>query len=323
MNNNKIKYFNKYLSTLALIFFFIVLPLNAEARGSNVDNISSSNNYSVNKLDFTLPFHLIDGYIFIDGQVNKKKGKFMFDTAASFAFFLNNHFIPLAKDNYLSKGYTGSGQLLVLHTQNQPVSVNLTEQIKFAKLKSLPHSNFNFIENAVVKSFLGITGHAFNKDYLFIINYDDQTIEFHSLKQNDKSLSHYIDNNRIIAILPFIAKDDGRKPELEFLIGTQKVTGIFDTGNPGSLTLTQDMKTRLENEGYLSVEKKDYSYGRYEPHLSCTLRKLMFNGHALNDIHNIQLRIGNKNELWLGYQFLKSYISVWDYKNKIITLLER
>ncbi|MGZ8946142.1 MAG: hypothetical protein ACXW1W_12030 [Methylococcaceae bacterium] len=219
MGNTKFRAGNKIFLTLAFMFAVIASLSNAEARSNNVYKISSVNNYAVNKSDFTLPFHLIDGYIFIDGQVNKKKGKFMFDTATMFAFFLNNHFIPLSKDAYLSEGYTGSGQFLVLHTQNRGVSVNLTEQIKFDKLKSLPHTNFDFIENAVVKNFLGTTGHAFNKDYLFIINYDNQTIDFHSFKQDDKTLSAYVDKERIIATMPFTAKDDGRKPEVEFLIG--------------------------------------------------------------------------------------------------------
>lgn len=83
------------------------------------------------------------------------------------------------------------------------------------------------------------------------------------------------------------------------------------------------MKTRLEKEGYLSVEKKVYLYGQHEPYLSCTLRKLKFKDQPLDDIHNLHLEIGKVNEVGLGYQFLKNYVSVWDYKTKTITLLKR
>ena len=64
--------------------------------------------------------------------------------------------------------------------QKRAVSFNLTEQIKGDKLKSLPHTNFDFIEKWVLQDFLGMTGHDFNKEYLFIINFDNQTIDFHS-----------------------------------------------------------------------------------------------------------------------------------------------
>ena len=310
---------------LTLVFMLVAIaPLsNAKAEDNTVYKTSSANNYSVDKLDFSLPFHLIDGYIFIDGQVNNRKGKFMFDTGTPFAFLINNHFFSLAKDKYLAEGSAGSGQFLVLYTQNTAVSVNLMEQIKFDKLKSLPHTNFDFIEKSVLKDFLGMAGHGFNKDYLFIINYDNQTIDFHSFKQDDKTLGSYINKNKIIVTLPFTARDDGRKPELEFLIGNEKITGLFDTGSPGTLTLTQEMKTRLENAGYLTVERRDYSYGRYEPYLSATLKKLSFNNQVLDDIHNLHFRIGKVNEAGLGYQFLKHYVSAWDYKNKTITLLKQ
>jgi predicted aspartyl protease len=318
MKNTEYKSDNIIFVTLAFMLVVIVSLSNAKA----ADN-SSANNYSMNKSDFTLPFHLIDGYIFIDAQVNNRKGKFMFDTGTPFTFLVNNHFIPLAKDNYLAEGSAESGQFLVLYTQNKAVSVNLMEQIKFDKLKSLPHTNFNFIQKAVLNDFLGMAGHGFNKDYLFIINYDNQTIDFHSFKQDDKTLSGYINKDKIISTLPFTTKDDGRKPEIFFLIDNEKITGLFDTGNLGTITLTQEMKSRLETGGYLTVTRQEYSYGRYEPYLSATLRKLSINNQTLYDIHNLQFQIGKVNEIGLGYQFLKHYVSAWDYKNKTIALLKK
>ena len=323
MKNTKIKPSNTLILILAFVLAVIASFSDAEAGDNNRDKISSANNYAVDKSDFTLPFHLIDGYIFIDGQVNNKKGKFMFDTGTPFAFLVNNHFVPLAKDVFFAEGHAASGQPLVLYTQKRAVSVNLTEQIKLGKLKSLPHTNFDFIEKWVLQDFLGMTGHAFNKDYLFIINFDNQTIDFHSFKQDDKTLSAYINKESLIATLPFTAKDDGRKPEIDLLIGNEKMTGVFDTGNRSGLIITEEMKNRLEKAGNLRVEKKAYLYGMNEPYLSCTLRNLTFNNQPLEDIHNVDLKIGEANELWLGYQFLKHYVSAWDYKNKTITLMKR
>ena len=102
---------------------------NVTAQSQAANKISPSNNYSDSKLDFTFPFHLIDGYIFIDGQVNGRKGKF--------AFFLNHHFVPLTKDKYLSEGHAASGQFIVLHTQNRVVSAGSIRQLLIKKLAEL------------------------------------------------------------------------------------------------------------------------------------------------------------------------------------------
>ena len=314
---------HKLLSAVALLLGFLTLSPNINAQGQTANKISPSTNYSDNKLDFTLPFHLIDGYIFIDGQVNGKKGKFMFDTGTPFDFFLNHHFVPLAKDKYLSEGHAASGQFIVLHTQNRAVSIKLADQIQLDGLKSIPHSNFDFIQNNVVDKFLGMAGHGFNKNYLFIINYDEQTIDFHAFDQTGNVRRDAVEKDKIIVTLPFIATGGGKTPELDFFIGHEKIAVFFDTGNLGSLTLTQAMKTRLEQEGTLSVEEKNQLYEPHEPALYCTINKLRFENQALEDIHHVQLEIGKENKIGMGYQFLKNYVSVWNYKNQTITLLKR
>ena len=83
------------------------------------------------------------------------------------------------------------------------------------------------------------------------------------------------------------------------------------------------VKTRLEQEGTLSVEEKNQLYEPHEPALYCTINKLRFENQALEDIHHVQLEIGKENKIGMGYQFLKNYVSVWNYKNQTITLLKR
>ena len=192
---------------------------NVTAQSQAANKISPSNNYSDSKLDFTFPFHLIDGYIFIDGQVNGRKGKF--------AFFLNHHFVPLTKDKYLSEGHAASGQFIVLHTQNRAVSIKLADQIQLDGLKSMPHSNFDFIQNNVMDKFLGMAGHGFNKNYLFIINYDEQTIDSHALDQTGNAPRYSMEKDKIIVTLPFIATGGSKTPELDFFIGNEKIAGFL------------------------------------------------------------------------------------------------
>ena len=71
------------------------------------------------------------------------------------------------------------------------------------------------------------------------------------------------------------------------------------------------------------VEEKNQLYAPNESALYCTIKKLRFENQALEDIHHVQLEIGKENKIGMGYQFLKNYVSAWNYKDKTITLLKR
>ena len=43
-----------------------------------------------------VPFHLVDGFIMVEGAVNGESGFYMLDTGSPFALFLNNH-LPHAR----------------------------------------------------------------------------------------------------------------------------------------------------------------------------------------------------------------------------------
>jgi hypothetical protein len=275
------------------------------------------------KSHFSLPFHLVDGYILIDGEVNNKSGKFMFDTGTPFAIFLNNHFVPLTNDVYQSKGSAASGQSIIVYAQNYVDSVKILDQLQFQHVKLVPHADFGFIEEGAVQNYLGFIGHGFNKDYLFIIDYDKQTIDLFLSTQEHDELPNVIKQDKLVAKLDFSSRGDGRIPEVEFTIGSSTITGKFDTGNQGTLTLTKAMKDKLESEGYLLTESRDYWYGAQESHPAGVLKKLSYQNKILTDIHNLRISIGEVNEIGLGYQFLKNYVSAWDYHNKTITLMRR
>jgi hypothetical protein len=68
------------------------------------------NEYRVAQPNFTLPFYLFNGHILIDGAVDGRRGKFMFDTGTEFPFFLNNHFLPLSRDQFVGQGMPARGR---------------------------------------------------------------------------------------------------------------------------------------------------------------------------------------------------------------------
>lgn len=292
---------------------------------SGEETAFSANEYLAEAARFTLPFRLIDGLPVIDGRVNGIEGKFLFDTGTHFAFFLNNQRLPLAKDTYLTQGTTASGQEVVLYSQDEPIAlIELADTVRFENARSLPHTDWSFVEQGLVERFLGTVGYGFNRNYLFVVDYDSQIIDFYALNQDEATLATVFSLDDIIATLDFVpTNDNGNIPQVNFTIQDEAIAGIFDTGDHGTLTLTTAMKTRLEQMGRLSCAEADFLYGVYEPYTRCSLRGLQYGEHSLADLHNLHLKIGEENQLVLGYQFLKNYVSAWNYSNRTITLLKR
>ena len=83
------------------------------------------------------------------------------------------------------------------------------------------------------------------------------------------------------------------------------------------------MKSELEHAGYLSVRQSNHLYGSCEAHQRGDAKGLRHGQQALAEMHNLTCKPGTQNRIGLGYQFLKHYVSVWDYQNRTLTLLSR
>jgi hypothetical protein len=117
----------KLMIAIAAFLLAIALPWGPAFPGSPPN--LGVNDYSQHQAPFTLPFHLVDGYIMVDGTVNDVPGRFLFDTATPWAFYLNNASVPLGKDQFLVLGHAASGQEMPIYTQAQPIdSITLGDQ---------------------------------------------------------------------------------------------------------------------------------------------------------------------------------------------------
>ena len=165
------------------------------------------NDYLVGPEPFTLPFHLINGHIFIDGVIDGRRGKFMFDTGTEFAFFLNNHFLPLRKQTLIGRGHAGSGQEMVLYRQRQPLArVSIGKALRYDGLTGFTHTDWGFLEEGYgIPAFFGSIGHELNRNFAFVIDYDLQTIDFHPYAADGTAPTMKIDPTRIMARLAFTA----------------------------------------------------------------------------------------------------------------------
>ena len=155
---------------------------------------------------------------------------------------------------------------------------------------------------------------------MFVIDYDAQTIAFHPYGQDDR----VIDPARVVATLPFTPTGvDGKMPEVDIRIGDETLTAFFDTGNLGKLELTAAMQARLESQGRLHISASPYTYGAYEARRVASLNGLSHHGQALHDVGALSFTSAPHNRVGLGYQFLRQYVTVWDYRARTLTLLAR
>ncbi len=306
------------LRAVAISAFLIGLPVSAAEAAR-----PAATPFFADQTNFTLPFYLFNGHILIDGAVNGRQGKLMFDTGTEFPFFLNNHYLPLAKDLKIGEGQAASGQTMVLYKQNRPIEkIDFAGQIQLKNVPAVLHTDWRFIEQAYTPLFLGSIGHGFNRQYLFVIDYEAQTIAFHAFNQSKTVLASVIDPARVVATLEFTPTGvDGKMPEVALRIGDKTIKASFDTANLGSLELTEAMKNELVASGELILTPRKYTYGLQEPHVSANVQGLNYGPQTLQDARNLTFKIGKTNQLGLGYHFLKNYISVWDYQNSRITLL--
>jgi hypothetical protein len=269
---------------------------------------------------FTLPFHLFNGHMLIDGSVNGVGGKFLFDTATEFPFFLNNHFLALSKDQRVGSGATGSGQEMVLYRQDAPLqTVGLAGQVLLENVQAPMHTDWGFLEQAYgIARFLGSVGHGFNRDYLFVIDYGAQTIVFHAPGEASQGP---VDPARVLAALAFTPTGvDGKIPEVQLRVGGQAITAYFDTGNQGTLELTPATRDALVKRGDLHLVSGAYLYGMQQPHTRAELLNVRYGKRALQGADHLLFKTGQQNRIGLGFQFLKHYVSVWDYQHSVLTL---
>jgi len=278
------------------------------------------NQYLVSKEYISLPFHLIDGYILIDGEINNRKGKFMFDTGNPQGLLLNNNFLDLKKNNKVGNGRTGSRQQLMIY-QSDIANVKIINEVNWDSLNNVMHADFGFIEEGITKDFLGFLGYEFIENYEFIIDYDAQVINLYQLDETGHSSQNIYNKEDVIESLKFTTLSEKQMPVLEFSLANEKIVSYFDTGNQGSINLLPSFKDKLLH----TKDLKSFNNGWYGQPNSPTfvLDGLTYNGNKLEKIRNLSILDSDKNEIEIGYQFLKNYKSVWNYKTNTIILLKR
>ena len=257
----------------------------------------------------TLPMHVTNGYVFLDGRVGDRAGAFMFDTGSPFSFFLNNNYLPLELTNRIGSGATGSGQQLTVYQHDNvgPITVGGVALYHVGVVRS---ANFGFIEHGIRPDFLGFTGFALIRDYEFVIDYDRQAIDLYRTGENGDPVVRHVNPDEVVATLTF-RTDTEQVPLVTFAVDGVQIEASFDCGSPGGLSLMAETRQALESSGRLQSTEGAH-----------TLSGLTYNGITLS-VEFPRVAEGETNTMSMGYSFLREYRSVWNYRRHTITLLRR
>jgi hypothetical protein len=287
------------------------------------DDSYFSDDYKLEANKIVLPFHLIDGFMMIDGDVQGKKGKFLFDTGTPFGILLNNHYLNIQKKDLVISGNAGSGQVLDIYLE-EAIDINIGNQVGYNKLDIVPNSDFSFIEKGIVSEFLGFIGYDFFKNYEILINYDYQTITLNKLDKKGTVIYPYVLPNEVVTTFQFTTTNAKQIPIVALNIGLNPIEAHFDTGNQGNISLNKSTFSSLLQQGILSNEQQGNRYGEALDDLKTyTIDRIHYAQTPLLPVKNLSFKESDENILGFGYQFLKNYISIWNFQKKTITLLQK
>lgn len=258
----------------------------------------------------TLAGQITKGYLFLSGKIRGQTGALMLDTGTPFPLLLNNHAIPLELNHYLSTGKAGSGQQIVLyrHDDAGPVTIAGLPEQNFGPLNS---ANLGFINAAdgIRPDFLGFAGLPLLREHEFILDFQTGTVEIYRTDNHGAPLVPHSIPADIVATIDFKYAGSGL-PKTTFHIGDIQLEARFDSGSPGVLTLTRPTQQALEHSGTLQKHGQNY-----------TLNGLAYQGIALTT-ETPSLVSGDKDSINLGYNLLRHYRSVWNFKRQTIVLLK-
>lgn len=266
----------------------------------------------ISTAQIVFPFHLVNGYILIEGEVNNTKGKFIFDTGTPLDFMINDNLVNLSKDNFLSTGKAGSGQVLSVYKSAIDNITIAKSQLQFKKLINVTHTNFSFMQDSIASDILGTIGYGIIKKYVVTIDYNRQIINLDTKPKDRTDLKK-------VAIFYF--ENDTILPEITFTTSNgMKIKAYFDTGSQGVMKINEALLKELIQNNTATIYSSAYSYGyAIDGVKAFSLKNLMYNDVTF-DLKNLTYYLDNQNKIALGYSFLKDYISVWDFTNKSLTI---
>jgi len=265
-----------------------------------------------------LPLLVHQGYPFVAGEVNGRRGHFMVDNGTPFRFFFNANFAPVTMGRELGRGQAGSGQPIVVHEARGVQTLRLgpdaareLEPAQAATGEGLRAADFSFIETGVQPDFLGFVGAPWLSPFAFLLRYAPARW---LLSDAGAGAQRLLEGSERVALIRFEGRD-GSLPYATLQVDGVNLRARFDTGTPGVLQLTAQFRARLERAGVLRCTESN------EPARStrCELEGLRYGATAL-ELAPLLTNTGSDNRITLGAALLSRYVTVWNLSQATIDL---
>lgn len=272
----------------------------------------------------SLPLVMVREFPFVEAEVNGVKGKLMFDTGAEGALSLNQHRVPLAKGQIAGNAQYGSGQHYTIQMNPIIDSVTLAGH-SFSDIRQVESHDARQLEH-ITPDFLGWIGYEFFRGYAIKLDYRKHRVTFY--KDGSAAATHFLHNERVIAVIPFEQHKLARVPVVYATLGSTIFNGNFDTGAYGSIWVDPAIRAQLEAHDVLTstqaqsadqderVDLRDINIQNRAAHLA-----LNFDVSTEASPASRSIGIPDNNNLTFGYNLLSQYKTVWDYAHRNIYLL--
>lgn len=136
--------------------------------------------------------------------------------------------------------------------------------------------------------------------------------------------------DEVVAVLELTFPLEPSLPFAEFKLAGERISAAFDTGNQTSIHVEGEARDRLLESGAIAVCGNGAWYGQSTPRRrTYETRTLAAGDTALAPVRNIGLfphppgTPKGAPEIVLGYQFLKNYVTVWNFEKKTLKLVSR
>lgn len=310
-------------STIFLIFTFFYLSLFANDDDRKLIRdlpLLFNKAEKINEFTTRIPFKLVDRLIVIEGELNNKKGNFIFDTGSETLILNKVHFKTFSFN--LPKSGETSGVISDVENPLEKQIRSLSFNRLNLKNKSSDVIDLSHIEKSKKFKLLGILGYSILKDYeIFVDLYLNQI----TLSKTDK-FGEKLDNRKylekIIDTVNFKLKK--HVIVLEATINKEKVIFGLDTGaefNQINSRITKKVlqsfypKKRIKLTG-ASSKQIEVIYGN--------LHRLKLNDRnyfgpmktIVTNLHNMNKAFGTKLDGILGHDFFAQKRVIINYKKE-------
>ncbi len=273
-----------------------------------------------------MPITMAREFPLVSAKINGVSGVLMFDTGSKDALSLNDHAVVLEGGRTVGHGFFGSGQTFEVNAYPKVETVELGGGLVFRDVSNVTGKDLSFMEKAIAPDFLGFLGFEFFRGYLLALDYKALKLTFYRQTQAREESKDYLEQEKVLAILPFETRKLPNHPLVRISIGDVPFLATFDTGQEGMAYMSKSVEDRLISKGIIAPAQSqegplyDISAIKLTPALDASLAQIRIASDGFPAAE--PLGIPETELLVLGYGFLRNHKTIWDFKGRKIFILE-